>query len=360
MPRSPATIRVSPRHRPPRGQAHPGDAAASRRTRTASTGPTRPGRGVDELHRPFEAQGVRQWWLDYCSDDGSSAHRGDPRTAGSTSCTGATGRRAGMRGFSLSRIGASLPAYTTRRSVRAVGRAPQHGAFHRGHPSGLGEPGVCRRDDARPRRARGVIRQPRHRQLRGRASARRPVPAMGAARRVPADPATALRPRRPAAVEVRGTRSASAAADYLRLRESLVPYLYTAGAADLRHRAADGPGAVPRLARARRRPTGTTPSTCSANQLLVAPVTKPGLSTTTPVWFPPGTWTDFFTGETFRGPGHPDGRRDARPHAGATPGPAPSWPGRTRPPTSPRRRAIGSGSPSTRRFGATDRVRRRR
>src|SRR6185295_2807436 len=32
------------------------------------------------------------------------------------------------------------------------------------------------------------------------------------------------------------------------------------------------------------------------------PVTTPGLSTTTPVWFPPGTWTDFFTGTTFTGP----------------------------------------------------------
>jgi YD repeat-containing protein len=38
------------------------------------------------------------------------------------------------------------------------------------------------------------------------------------------------------------------------------------------------------------------------DSLLVAPVTTPGLSTTEPVWFPPGTWTDFFTGETFRGP----------------------------------------------------------
>ncbi|WP_369077139.1 hypothetical protein [Symbioplanes lichenis] len=27
-----------------------------------------------------------------------------------------------------------------------------------------------------------------------------------------------------------------------------------------------------------------------------------GLSTTAEVWFPPGVWTDFFTGTTFRGP----------------------------------------------------------
>jgi alpha-glucosidase (family GH31 glycosyl hydrolase) len=35
--------------------------------------------------------------------------------------------------------------------------------------------------------------------------------------------------------------------------------------------------------------------------LLVAPVTTPGDTATTPVWFPPGTWTDYFTGKTYTG-----------------------------------------------------------
>lgn len=36
--------------------------------------------------------------------------------------------------------------------------------------------------------------------------------------------------------------------------------------------------------------------------LLVAPVTTPGSTATTPVWFPPGnTWTDYFTGKHYRG-----------------------------------------------------------
>ena len=92
------------------------------------------------------------------------------------------------------------------------------------------------------------------------------------------------------------------AADFLRLRESLVPYLYTAarqtydtGLPMARALYLDWPE------RGRRR-TSTTPSTCWATTLLVAPVTTPGLATTAPVWFPPGTWTDFFTGATFRGP----------------------------------------------------------
>jgi alpha-glucosidase (family GH31 glycosyl hydrolase) len=36
--------------------------------------------------------------------------------------------------------------------------------------------------------------------------------------------------------------------------------------------------------------------------MLVAPVTTPGASATTTVWFPPGsTWTDYFTGRTYQG-----------------------------------------------------------
>ncbi|MEU3506374.1 DUF5110 domain-containing protein [Streptomyces longwoodensis] len=36
--------------------------------------------------------------------------------------------------------------------------------------------------------------------------------------------------------------------------------------------------------------------------MLLAPVTTPGTSTTTSVWFPPGQWTDYFTGRTYTAP----------------------------------------------------------
>jgi alpha-glucosidase (family GH31 glycosyl hydrolase) len=37
--------------------------------------------------------------------------------------------------------------------------------------------------------------------------------------------------------------------------------------------------------------------------MLVAPVTTPGMGTVnTTVWLPPGHWTDYFTGRTYRGP----------------------------------------------------------
>jgi alpha-glucosidase (family GH31 glycosyl hydrolase) len=35
--------------------------------------------------------------------------------------------------------------------------------------------------------------------------------------------------------------------------------------------------------------------------MLVAPVTTPGTTATTSVWFPPGQWTDYFTGQTYTG-----------------------------------------------------------
>jgi alpha-glucosidase (family GH31 glycosyl hydrolase) len=36
--------------------------------------------------------------------------------------------------------------------------------------------------------------------------------------------------------------------------------------------------------------------------VLVAPATSPGTTATTSVWFPPGRWTDYFTGKTYSGP----------------------------------------------------------
>ena len=92
-----------------------------------------------------------------------------------------------------------------------------------------------------------------------------------------------------------------AAANFLRLRESLVPYLYTAA-----HQSYDTGLPMTRALYL------TWPEFDEAyhhnteymlgDSMLVAPVTTPGLSITTPVWFPPGTWTDFFTGTTFTGP----------------------------------------------------------
>jgi hypothetical protein len=93
----------------------------------------------------------------------------------------------------------------------------------------------------------------------------------------------------------------SVAASFLRLREALVPYTYT-----LAHQAA-GTGLpmtqplyldYPDQADAYANPG----EYLYGPDMLVAPVTTPGNVATQQVWFPPGTWTDWFTGATFQGP----------------------------------------------------------
>lgn len=92
-----------------------------------------------------------------------------------------------------------------------------------------------------------------------------------------------------------------AAADALRLRESLVPYLYTVarqaydtGLPMVRSLYLQWPG---RNA-AYRHPTEYT----VGRDVLVKPVTATGDPAPATVWFPPGKWVDCFTGRTFAGP----------------------------------------------------------
>ena len=91
------------------------------------------------------------------------------------------------------------------------------------------------------------------------------------------------------------------AAEFLRLRESLVPYLYTLA------REAHDTGMPmaralylhwPDRAEAYEHPAQYT----LGRDVLVAPVSEPGDPATATVWFPPGTWIDWFTGEAHRGP----------------------------------------------------------
>ena len=91
------------------------------------------------------------------------------------------------------------------------------------------------------------------------------------------------------------------ATDFLRLREALVPYLYT-----LAREAYDTGLPLaralylqwPELPAAYENPTEYT----LGNDMLLAPVTSPGDPAAQQVWIPPGTWIDYFTGERFTGP----------------------------------------------------------
>jgi alpha-glucosidase (family GH31 glycosyl hydrolase) len=88
---------------------------------------------------------------------------------------------------------------------------------------------------------------------------------------------------------------------FMRLRESLVPYLYTLAA----QASATG---LP-MTRALYLDYPAQPDAYDhpseyllGSGMLVAPVTAPGNVASTSVWFPPGRWTDWFTGATFTGP----------------------------------------------------------
>ncbi|GLY36816.1 alpha-xylosidase [Amycolatopsis sp. NBRC 101858] len=98
-----------------------------------------------------------------------------------------------------------------------------------------------------------------------------------------------------------GDAAKASATKFLNLRENLVPYTYT-----LAQQAATT--GVPVV-----RPTYVEypddPAAYTAAQseyfygpdMLVAPVTSPGTSATTSVWFPPGQWTDYFSGKSYAG-----------------------------------------------------------
>ncbi|MCW2945374.1 MAG: alpha-xylosidase [Actinoallomurus sp.] len=93
-----------------------------------------------------------------------------------------------------------------------------------------------------------------------------------------------------------------AAEKFLNLREDLVPYTYT-----LAKDAADtGVPAVRATYLEYPDQQGAYDSASNeyfyGSDVLVAPATSPGGTATTSVWFPPGQWTDYFTGRTYTGP----------------------------------------------------------
>jgi 3D (Asp-Asp-Asp) domain-containing protein len=88
---------------------------------------------------------------------------------------------------------------------------------------------------------------------------------------------------------------------FMQLREELVPYLYTlaaqassTGIPMVQALYLDYPGQADAY--------NYPGEYLLGPEVLVAPVTTPGQVATTQVWFPPGRWTDWFTGATFIGP----------------------------------------------------------
>jgi Glycosyl hydrolases family 31/Ricin-type beta-trefoil lectin domain/Domain of unknown function (DUF5110)/Carbohydrate binding module (family 35) len=260
-----------------------------------------------DLHQPFEQQGVRAWWLDYCGGCGSSIasdpHVGPDNLINQAYADHDTGR--GLRGFAFTRIGgtehgsgdatnfAAGPWSERRDSLAFTGDTYSTwdtlayevrftageaaaglsnvthdiGGFHGGHLA----------DDMYARWVQFAAFQPVLR-LHSDHGDRLPWDYPGAAR--------------------------SSAQRFLRLREALVPYTYTmarqanqTGLPIVRPMYLEYP--------ANDAAYGATGEYLYGDDLLVAPITTPNDGNgngSASVWVPPGTWTDYFTGATYTGP----------------------------------------------------------
>ncbi|MFS8097243.1 carbohydrate-binding protein [Lentzea alba] len=98
-----------------------------------------------------------------------------------------------------------------------------------------------------------------------------------------------------------GPEAQASATKFLNLRERLVPYVYTlaeqahrTGVPVVRPAYVDYPGSAEAY-------STVDSQFLLGPDVLVAPITTPGLIGSTRVWFPPGQWTDYFTGQVYQG-----------------------------------------------------------
>ena len=251
------------------------------------------------LHEPFEAQGVDFWWLDWNNDESDAQAPGLTPDTWINALYAGRERARGLRWLALSRVGSSFWNY----------HAPMPGAWadHRYaiHFTGDTYPTWPMLDF----------------QIRFTA-------AEGAGIGLPYvshDIGSFHGEKLPSDMYVRwiqfgtfqpilrlhsdhgyrlpweyGKRASRIASGFLRLRESLVPYLYT-----LARKAYDSglPMARPMYLSWPRAQEAYEfdGQYMLGDQLLVAPVAAPGKRAAKRVWFPPGEWVDVFTGAVHRG-----------------------------------------------------------
>ncbi|MEU1630579.1 ricin-type beta-trefoil lectin domain protein [Streptomyces sp. NPDC020096] len=258
------------------------------------------------LHKPFEQQGVREWWLDYCGSCGNST-ASDPHVAPDNFINQAyaqDGAARGLRGFAFGRIGSSEQAgdsghyavgpWSERRNTLqftgdteptwAMMALEAHfagdeaaagisnvsndiGSFHGTHLA----------DDMYARWVQLGTFQPIDRLHSDHGD------------RLPWN---------------YGPAADASAERFLQLREALVPYTYTlaeqanaTGVPIIRPLYLDYPGNSEAYT--------SNQEYLYGDDVLVAPITSPddanGNGSVT-AWIPPGTWTDYFTGTSYTGP----------------------------------------------------------
>ncbi|MHB1876831.1 MAG: TIM-barrel domain-containing protein [Streptosporangiaceae bacterium] len=260
------------------------------------------------IQQPIQDQGVSFWWLDWCCDASNVTMPGVTPDSWINHLYAQDLVNSGKRGFVLSRIGASLqnstagtyPAgpWTSHRSaIHFTGDtwstwntlamqaqlAPDEGSIGQPYVSNdiggfLGAPSGGPNDpsDLYLRWLQLGTFQPIMREHSNAGQNARLPWSYDAATRVVGD-------------------------KFMQLREELVPYLYTlsqqataTGLPMTRALYLDYPGAPSAYEHPGEYLLGP--------DMLVAPVTKPGHVANIKVWFPPGRWTDWFTGATFTGP----------------------------------------------------------
>jgi hypothetical protein len=260
------------------------------------------------IQQPLQDQGVSFWWLDWCCDNSNVSMPGVTPDSWINHLYAQDLVNTGQRGFVLARIGASLQNSTAgtypagpwtdhRSAIHFTGDtwstwntlameaqlAPDEGSIGQPYVSDdiggfLGPPSGTPNDpdDLYLRWLQLGTFQPIMREHSN----------SGQNARLP--------------WEYDATTQATGDA-FMQLRESLVPYLYTlsqqASASGLPMTQAlylDYPGQASAYDHPGEYLLGS--------DMLVAPVTTPGNVAKTTVWFPPGRWTDWFTGATFTGP----------------------------------------------------------
>jgi Glycosyl hydrolases family 31/Domain of unknown function (DUF5110)/NPCBM-associated, NEW3 domain of alpha-galactosidase/IPT/TIG domain len=252
------------------------------------------------LHQPFEQQGVRQWWLDWCCTDSVVDMAGLTPDSWINALYARHTDARGLRGFILARIGSSFEDY---RGAPASGPWGEHRAAV--HFTGDTEPTWdSLAFEAQMTTAEASIGEPYVSHDIGSFKGKHPPDDLYArwvqfgtfqpVLRLHSDHGDRL-PWDYGAAQESATR-------FLRLREALVPYTYTlawqahqTGLPMARPLYLD----YPDQDAAYNHPT----EYLYGPNVLVAPVTTPGAVAQQQVWFPPGRWMDYFTGATFNGPG---------------------------------------------------------
>ncbi|HEV3355945.1 MAG TPA: TIM-barrel domain-containing protein [Pseudonocardiaceae bacterium] len=251
------------------------------------------------LHQPFQQQGVAQWWLDWCCDDSVVDMPGLTPDSWINELYKENEDATGQRGFSLARIGSSFEDYQG---------APASGPWgdHRSTVHFTGDTDPTWQSlafEAQLAGAEASIGEPYVSEDIGSFKGKHPADDLYARwvqlgtfqpiLRLHSDHGDRL----PWQYGV-GQQSATQA---LQLREALVPYTYTlgyqatqTGLPIVRPLYLDYPDQASAYANPGEYLYGP--------DVLVAPVTTPGQVATQTVWFPPGQWTDYFTGATFTGP----------------------------------------------------------